>query len=91
MKCPMCRQKLTSITTVTRIMSSPEAKTNDKQVRRGMKNYRACYFCNKIFNLKAASIEIPVDYSCACAPTNYDCECTKCTPTAKCLLHHKLL
>ena len=81
MKCPDCNQKLTSLTTVTWIMSSPEAKSNDKQVRRGMKDFRACYFCNKIFNIKINTEPLDAFIKDGCV----------CTKYRKCIRHHDLL
>ena len=50
-QCPKCLDQLTPITTVTTIMSTPEATYNDKKVRRGMSSHRACRFCDLIYRI----------------------------------------
>ena len=87
MKCPRCRNKLTSVTTVTNLIPMKEfdkGERKPKPHRRGMKDHRACYSCNLIYNLKAASVELPLNK----IPSKVDCVCRK---DIKCILHHDLV
>ena len=47
-KCSECGNKLTPITTVITEMKKMQ---NDRKVRRGMSNYRACYGCDLILKI----------------------------------------